>query len=152
MTVSSSSVFVIITPQSLLSDHYCLLIAGLNYRVSHVGAGGSRTRAHFSAQGRLDCAAVKTRDGEKKRSGRGDHNGVGVTFICTQNGVCVGPGPPSLILYQLTPTPHPQTHTNTAEEETNSRLTLFFSSPFTPPLLSLFLHPLLSRDLLHSSG
>lgn len=37
---------------------------------------GVFTRAH--------CAAVKTRDGEKKRSGRGDHNGVGVKFICTQ--------------------------------------------------------------------
>lgn len=66
LTVSSGSVFVIITPQYLLSDHYCLLIAGLNYRVSHVGAGGAHTRAHFSAQGRQDCAAVKTRDGGKK--------------------------------------------------------------------------------------
>lgn len=74
-------------------------------------------------------------------SGRGDHNGVGVTFICTQNGVCVGPGPPSLILYKLTPSPHPQTHTNTAEE-TDSR-----PPPHPPPtLFSLLFTPLLSSS------
>lgn len=87
----------------------------------------------------------REREREKKSSGRGDHNGVGVTFICTQNSVCVGPGPPSLILYQLTPSPHPQTHTNTAEE-TDTRppdtfflcfLLLFF--PLRLPLLSRFI-------------
>lgn len=85
---------------------------------------------------------------EKKNSGRGDHNGVGVTFICTQNGVCVGPGPPSLILYQLTPTPHPQTHTHEHSRGGNwltpDTLFSFYSSPS--------LLPLLSQDLLHSSS
>lgn len=93
------------------------------------------------------CAAANTRDGgEKKSSGRGDHNGVGVTFICTQNVVCVGSGPPSLILYQLTPSPHPQTHTNTAEETDLRPRHVFLC------FLLLFFPPLCSQDLLHSSG
>lgn len=73
-------------------------------------------------------AAVKSKDGES--GGRGDHNGEGARFICTQKWcvcVCVSPGPPSLILYQLTPTPRPYTHTHThksVEEDANSHLTL----------------------------
>lgn len=78
----------------------------------------------------------RRRERGKKGSGRSDHNGVGVTFICTQNGLCVGPGPPSLILYQLTPSPHPQTHTNTAEETDSRPPTLFFPLLFTPLLSS----------------
>ena len=84
----------------------------------------------------------------KESIGRGDHNGVGVTFICTQNGVCVGLGPPSLILYQLTPSPHPQTHTNTAEETDSRPDTFFFAFYSFSSLFDL----LCSQDLLHSSG
>lgn len=86
----------------------------------------------------------QSRERGEKSSRRGDHNRVGVTFICTQNGVCVGPGPPSLILYQLTPSPHPQTHTNIAEEtDSHPRhfflcfLLLFF--PLLLPLLWRFI-------------
>lgn len=74
---------------------------------------------------------------ERKSSGRGDHNGMGVKFICTQkwcmcrsqttqlDPVSVNTDtPPTLLL----------THAHTADEETDSRLTLFF---LFSPLLSL---------------
>lgn len=144
-TVTCRLIFVIVSPHPLLSDHYCLLIVGLNHcfpwfeRVEH-----QLVRVQMCL-GVYTCTLCSCKDQRwrEKSSGRGDHNGVGVTFICTQNGVCVGPGPPSLILYQLTATPHPQTHThtNTAEEETDSRLTLFFLSLYPSCLLLSFSAP-----------
>ena len=76
----------------------------------------------------------------------------GLSLFVHKNGVCVGPGPPSLILYQLTPTPlpHAHTHTNAAgggnwlAADTFLSLSLFF--------FFLSLLPLPSQDLLHSSG
>lgn len=87
-----------------------------------------------------------------KSSGRGDHNSVGVTFICTQNGVCAGSGPPSLILYQLTPSPPSDTHSHKHSRGENwlAPDTFFFFSLFLLFFLSLL--SLLSQDLLHSSG
>lgn len=129
-TVTCRLIFVIVSPHQLLSDHYSppnsrsQSLFPLVERVEHQLV---RVRMCMGVYTRTLCSC-KAQRWREKSSGRGDHNGVGVTFICTQNGVCVGPGPPSLILYQLTATPHPQTHThtNTAEEETDSRLTLFF--------------------------
>lgn len=68
---------------------------------------------------RARCAAVKTRDGEKKKKkavGGVTTMAWGLSLFVHKNGVCVGPGPPSLILYQLTqtPLPHAHTHTNAA--------------------------------------
>lgn len=68
----------------------------------------------------------------------------GLSLFVHRNGVCVGPGPPSLILYQLTQTPHPHTRTQRRKRLTRAWL----PSLFFPPLLSL----LLSQDLLHSFG
>lgn len=79
----------------------------------------------------------------------------GLRLFVHRNGVCVGPGPPSLILYQLTPTPHPHTRTQQRRKLTRAWLFSFFF-PFFFPSLSLlvfsFLLPLLSQDLLHSFG
>lgn len=152
LTVSSGSVFVIITPQYLLSDRYCLLIAGLNYRVSHVGAGGAHTRAHFSAQGRLDCAAVKTRDGGKREWEGWPQWRGGYVYLYTKWCMC-RPRTTQLDPVSVnTDAPPSDTHEHSRGGNRLAPDTFFFSSPFTPPLLSLFLHPLLSRDLLHSSG
>lgn len=66
----------------------------------------------------------------------------GLSLFVHKNGVCVGPGPPSLILYQLTPTPHPHTHSHEHSKGGNwltaDTFLSFFSSPFL--LLSLCCH------------
>lgn len=76
---------------------------------------------------------------EKKKSrGRGDHYGVGVKFICTQKWCMCRPWTTQLDPVSVnTDTPPSHTLTNTAEEETDSRPTLFF---LFSPLLSLCCH------------
>lgn len=49
----------------------------------------------------------------------------GLSLFVHKNGVCVGPGPPSSILYQLTPTPHPHTHTPTLQRRKMTRAWCF---------------------------
>lgn len=70
----------------------------------------------------------------------------GLRLFVHKNGLCVGPGPPSLILYQLTLWPHPQTHTSRGNWLAPDTFPLFYSSSF--PFCSL----LLFQDLLHSLG
>lgn len=54
-----------------------------------------------------------------KAGGSGRHNGsAGFRLFVHKNGACVSSGPPGLILYQLTPTPRP--HTHSSEEEAYS--------------------------------
>lgn len=79
----------------------------------------------------------------------------GVKFICTQNWCICRPRTTQLDPVSVnTDTPAlAHTLTNAAEEETDSRPTLFslfFSS--SSPFLLLLLPPSLSQDLLHSVG
>lgn len=77
-------------------------------------------------------AAVKSKDGES--GGRGDHNGEGARFICTQKWcVCVckpGTTQPDPVSVN-TDTPPLHTHTHTSQwRKTLTRTWLFFLSSF----------------------
>lgn len=69
---------------------------------------------------------------ERKGSGRETTMAWGLSLFVHKNGVCVGPGPPNSILYQLTPTPRPHTHTRSRTQQrrkpTCTRCFSFFSS------------------------
>ena len=99
-----------------------------------VGGGGAWARTCLNV---LHCLHVHTvqlwrPEMSRRSSGRGDHNSVwggGVKFICTQKWcMCVGPGPPSLMLYQLTPTPHPRTRTQRRKKRARAWLSSFLPS------------------------
>lgn len=91
---------------------------------------------------RPHCAAGKTRYGEKKKAEGGVTTMAwGLSLFVHKNGVCVGPGPPSLILYQLTPTPHPHTLSRTQQRRklTRVRHFSFFFLLFFPFAVTRFI-------------
>ncbi len=103
---------------------------------------GVNTHAHY--------AAVKTRDGEKS-SGRGDHNGVGVKFICTQKWCMCRPRTTQLDPVSVN-TDTPPSHTLTRTQQSRKLTRAWHFSFFFFLLFFPFLLPLLSQDLLHSFG
>lgn len=113
--------------RSLLSPNGSTLLQRDKHELVHV----------WMCMGVAHCAAVKNRDVEKKRWEWWPQWRVGgLSLFVHKNGACVGPGPPSLILYQLTPTPHP--HTWTQQRRKLTRSWCFF--PFFSSFCSLCCH------------
>jgi len=124
-TVSRREIFMTDWPHSLLPGRTRLLnLAALRgWRLARVWMGVC-----------VYTAAVKTKDGGAGGRGRGDHNGVGVKFICTQNWCMCRPRTTQLEPVSV----NGDTHAQTQQRRKRTRAWHFSCSSF--PLCSLGCH------------